>query len=103
MRRPANALEFRNLESTPPSDFSTSESGLYFTKQEQVAWKSAQWAAKYIDGRVISVGILQVGRNIFRENILLVGRVFEVSALDPNMLYGLDRFAAEGSEVFVEY
>lgn len=40
---------------------------------------------------------------MFRENISLIGRVFEVSALDFIMLYGLDRFAAEGSEVFIGY
>ena len=60
MRRPENALEFRALQSTPPGDFSARELGLYFTKQEQVAFKYAQWLGQVVDGRVIPVGILQV-------------------------------------------
>lgn len=53
-------LDFMALRSTPPTDFSHSTRGLYLTKQAEVAWKYAQWAARAVDGKVVPIGILQV-------------------------------------------
>lgn len=64
VKRPANALDFRAIQNTPPGDFSARELGLYLTKQEQVAWKHAQWTAQVVDGRVLPVSILQVAITI---------------------------------------
>ena len=55
-------LNFAALSSSPPGDFSDSfrGGGLYFTKQEAVAWRYVQWTRKIVDGKVVPVGILQV-------------------------------------------
>lgn len=55
-----NLLNFGALASTPPGEFSPDFRGLYLTKQPQVAWEYAQWAAKLVDGNVVPVGVLQV-------------------------------------------
>lgn len=57
--QPQGALNFVNLASNPPGDF-TSLRGLYFTKQESVAYEYAKWAARVIDGETVSVGLLRV-------------------------------------------
>ena len=54
------SLNFDNLRTPAPTDFSFSTSGLYLTKQVEVAWKYAQWAARVVDGNIVPIGILQV-------------------------------------------
>lgn len=54
------SLNFLALRSTPPTDFSDFTKGLCLTKQAEVAWKYAQWAARAVDGKVVPIGILQV-------------------------------------------
>jgi hypothetical protein len=54
-----NDLNFIKLTSTPPGDFSDF-SGLYLTKNAEVAWKYASWTKKLIDGNVVPVGIMKV-------------------------------------------
>ncbi|MCJ1462980.1 hypothetical protein MMC07_001584 [Pseudocyphellaria aurata] len=58
--QPDGTLHFGKLRSTPPTDFSWQTGGLYLTKQVEVAWKYAQWAARIVDGAVVPIGILQV-------------------------------------------
>jgi hypothetical protein len=55
-----NNLNFIELTSTPPGDFSDLSRGLYLTKNAEVAWKYASWAKKLIDGNVVPVGIMKV-------------------------------------------
>ena len=45
------SLNFVALSSTPPTDFAYYTKGPYLTKQAEVAWKYAQWAAKLSTGR----------------------------------------------------
>lgn len=54
------ALDFKEIRSDPPTDFSSSTRGLYFTEQVEGAWKYAQMVARLVDGSVVPVGILQV-------------------------------------------
>ena len=58
--QPDGTLHFGKLLSTPPTDFSWISGGLCLTKQAEVAWKHAQWAARIVDGTVVPIGILQV-------------------------------------------
>lgn len=58
--RADGSLDFVALGSTPPTEFSYYIKGLYLTKQAEVAWKYAQWAAQVVDGKVVPIGILQV-------------------------------------------
>jgi hypothetical protein len=53
-------LNMIGILSSPPGDFSARQSGLYLTKQAQVAWEYAQWAKKIVDGNVVPVGILTI-------------------------------------------
>lgn len=55
-----NNLNFIELTSTQPGDFSDLSCGLYFAKNAEAAWKYASWAEKLIDGNVVSVGIMKV-------------------------------------------
>jgi hypothetical protein len=54
-----NNLNFIKLNTTPPGDFSDL-SGLYLTKNAEVAWKYASWAKKLIDGNVVPVGTMKI-------------------------------------------
>ena len=53
-------LDFRAIVSIPPGDFSKGFSGLYITKDYQVAWRYAKWAQTIVDGNVVPVEILHV-------------------------------------------
>lgn len=55
-----NAVNFNNVLSSPPGNFSRLIGGLYLTKHEQVAWRYAQWAKKIVDGNVVPIGIMTV-------------------------------------------
>jgi hypothetical protein len=55
-----NTLNFIELTSTPPGDFSDLSRGFYFTKNAEVAWRYASWAKKLVDGNVVPVGIMKV-------------------------------------------
>ena len=55
-----NNLNFIELTSTPPGDFSDISRGLYSTKNAEAAWNYASWAKKLTDGNVVPVGIMKV-------------------------------------------
>jgi hypothetical protein len=59
--RPDNSLNFPMIISHPPGDFNEmDETAYYFTPQRQLAWEYAQWAHRWVDGRLVPVGILKV-------------------------------------------
>ena len=53
-------LDFIQIASTPPGDFSGRTTGLYFTKHPEVAYQYAVWAAALGGSSPIRVGILRV-------------------------------------------
>lgn len=54
------ALDFKEIRSESPTDFSSNIRGLYLTKQAEGAWADAQMTARLVEGLVVPVGILQV-------------------------------------------
>jgi hypothetical protein len=73
---PDGKLTIERLISTPPGDFDTpGRAGLYFTKQEQLAYEYAEWAKQVVDGNVVPVGILCVAipNNLLHSIVEVVG------------------------------
>ena len=99
---PNGELNFQAIASTPPGDFSKSFSGLYFTKDYQVAWRYAKWVQALVDRNIVPVEILHVAvpEELTTSSTELVGEEWQryvwacrrVDQKVPNDLIYLDDF-----------